>query len=147
MRHEPEKFELLKEKFSENRNITVQTDFSSNNPVMEADVLITDWSDISWEFAFVTKRPVLFINTPMKIMNLEYEKINIPPINLTMRTVIGEALETNELNKTNETIDKMLRDREEYAKTIEKTFEEHVYNIGKSSKLCGRYIIKRLTGK
>lgn len=147
VRHEPEKFELLKEKFSENRNITVQTDFSSNNPVMEADVLITDWSDISWEFAFVTKRPVLFINTPMKIMNLEYEKINIPPINLTMRTVIGEALETNELNKTNETIDKMLRDREEYAKTIEKTFEEHVYNIGKSSKLCGRYIIKRLTGK
>ena len=147
VRHEPEKFELLKEKFSGNKNITVQTDFSSNNPVMEADVLITDWSDISWEFAFVTKRPVLFINTPMKIMNLEYEKINIPPINLTMRTVIGEALETDELSKTNETIEKMLRDREEYAKTIEKTFTEHVYNIGKSSKLCGRYIIKRLTGK
>lgn len=145
VRHEPEKFDLLKEKFRDCRNITVQTDFSSNNPVMEADVLITDWSDISWEFAFVTKRPVLFINTPMKIMNQEYERINIPPINQTMRTVIGEALETDELGRTNETIGKMLADREEYAKVIQKTYEEHVYNIGKSSKLCGRYIIKRLS--
>lgn len=145
VRHEPEKFDLLKEKFKDCRNITVQTDFSSNNPVMEADVLITDWSDISWEFAFVTKRPVLFINTPMKIMNQEYERINIPPINQTMRTVIGEALETDELGRTNETIEKMLANREKYAKTIQKTYEEHVYNIGKSSKLCGRYIIKRLS--
>lgn len=145
VRHEPEKFDLLKEKFRDCRNITVQTDFSSNNPVMEADVLITDWSDISWEFAFVTKRPVLFINTPMKIMNQEYERINIPPINQTMRTVIGEALETDELGRTNETIGKMLANREEYAKVIQKTYEEHVYNIGKSSKLCGRYIIKRLS--
>lgn len=145
VRHEPEKFDLLKEKFRDCRNITVQTDFSSNNPVMEADVLITDWSDISWEFAFVTKRPVLFINTPMKIMNQEYERINIPPINQTMRTVIGEALETDELDRTNETIGKMLADREEYAKVIQKTYEEHVYNIGKSSKLCGKYIIKRLS--
>lgn len=145
VRHEPEKFDLLKEKFRDCRNITVQTDFSSNNPVMEADVLITDWSDISWEFAFVTKRPVLFINTPMKIMNQEYERINIPPINQTMRTVIGEALETDELGRTNETIGKMLADRDEYAKVIQKTYEEHVYNIGKSSKLCGRYIIKRLS--
>ena len=105
----------MTEKFKENKNIEIQTDFSSNNPVMESDILITDWSDISFEFAFVTKRPVLFINTPMKIMNQEYEKIGIPPITLTIRTVIGEALETNELGKTNEIIDKMLTEREEYS--------------------------------
>ena len=146
MRHEPEKFDLLKEKFKDKKNITVQTDFSSNNPVLEADVLITDWSDISFEFAFVTKRPVLFINTPMKIMNQEYEKIGIPPITLTIRTVIGEALEKNELGKTNEVIDKMLREREEYSRKISEAYKEHVYNIGKSTKLCGKYIIKRLNG-
>ncbi len=146
VRHEPEKFDLLKEKFKDKKNITVQTDFSSNNPVLEADVLITDWSDISFEFAFVTKRPVLFINTPMKIMNQEYEKIGIPPITLTIRTVIGEALETNELGKTNEVIDKMLREREEYSRKISEAYKEHVYNIGKSTKLCGKYIIKRLNG-
>lgn len=147
VRHEPEKFELLKEKFSGNANITVQTDFSSNNPVMEADVLITDWSDICWEFAFVTKRPVLFIDTPMKVMNNEYDKLGTEPMNAKLRTEIGAVVKPDELEKTNDAIADMLARRGEYAESIQKTFEEHVYNIGKSCKLSGRYIIKRLTGK
>ena len=147
VKHEPEKFETLKEKFKDKKNITVQTDFSSNNPVMEADVLITDWSDICWEYAFVTKRPVLFIDTPMKMMNQEYYKLGIEPISDTLRTQIGNRLKPTELGKTNEIIADMLAKREEYAEKIQKVYEEHVYNIGKSDKLSGRYIIKRLTGK
>ena len=147
VKHEPEKFETLKEKFKDKKNITVQTDFSSNNPVMEADVLITDWSDICWEYAFVTKRPVLFIDTPMKMMNQEYYKLGIEPINDKLRTEIGAIVKPTELGKTNDIIADMLAKREEYAEKIQKVYEEHVYNIGKSDKLSGRYIIKRLTGK
>lgn len=147
VRHEPEKFEELKDKFRDNGNITVQTDFSSNNPVMESDILITDWSDIAWEFAFVTKRPVLFIDSPMKVMNNEYDKLGMEPMNLTLRTEVGAVVKPDELEKANGVIADMLAKREEYAEKIQKVYEEHVYNIGKSDKLSGRYIIKRLTGK
>lgn len=65
--HSPQTFELLKQKYEDGSGkITIQTDFSSNSPVLEADLLITDWSNISFEYAFTTKRPVLFINTPIK---------------------------------------------------------------------------------
>ena len=31
--------------------------------------------------------------------------------------------------------------------TIDKTFHEHVFNVGKSCQLCGKYIVKSLGGK
>lgn len=144
VRHEPEKFELMKEKYGKFANIEIQTDFSSNNPVMESDILITDWSDISWEFAFVTKRPVLFINTPMKVMNQEWEKIKTKPINITLRDVIGVSLEPDALGDIGGTISTMLAEKEQYRETITKTFHEHVFNVGKSRQLCGKYIVKSL---
>lgn len=145
VRHEPEKFEIMKEKYGKFANIEIQTDFSSNNPVMESDILITDWSDISWEFAFVTKRPVLFINTPMKVMNQEWEKIKTKPINITLRDVIGVSAEPDSLRNIGETISHMLAEKEQYRETITKTFHEHVFNVGKSRQLCGKYIVKSLT--
>lgn len=146
VRHEPEKFEVMTEKFKDNKNIEIQTDFSSNNPVMESDILITDWSDISWEFAFVTKRPVLFINTPMKVMNTEWDKIKTKPINITLRNVIGVSLETDEIGKIGETVGSLLANKEQYRETITNTLHEHVYNVGKSRQLCGKYIVKSLGG-
>ncbi|MBD5082492.1 MAG: membrane protein insertase YidC [Ruminococcaceae bacterium] len=143
VRHAPEKFAEMHEKY-DGTNIEVQTDFSSNNPVMEADVLITDWSDISFEFAFTTKRPVLFINTPMKIMNPEYDKIATTPINISLRNVLGKAVEVDELDKVNGIIDEFIQNRASYHDTIENTLNERVYNVGKSKVIYGRYIIKRL---
>ena len=147
VRHEPEKFNTLKEKYQKYSNIEIQTDFSSNSPVMEADILITDWSDISWEFSFVTKRPVLFIDTPMKIMNPEYEKIKITPINISLRNVIGKSVSPDALDSINSIIKEMLENKEKYKDTITSVREEHIYNIGKSKILCGKYIIKSLQNK
>lgn len=65
--------------------------FSSNDTVFNADLIITDWSGIAYEYAFTTLRPVLYINTPMKIMNPEYEKIGVVPINIFMRTASDAA--------------------------------------------------------
>lgn len=144
VRHQPEKFEIMTEKFKNNDNIEIQTDFSSNNPIMESDILITDWSDISWEFAFVTKRPVLFINTPMKVMNPEWEEIKTKPINITLRNVIGVSIEPTETAKINKVISEMLSSSEKYREVITNTLNEHVFNVTRSGKLCGAYIVKSI---
>lgn len=146
VRHAPERFKELHDKY-DGTNIEVQTDFSSNNPVMEADVVITDWSDISFEFAFTTKRPVLFINTPMKIMNPEYDKIKTAPINISMRSIIGKAVEPTELDKVNGIIKEFIDNRTAYTETIENTLNERVFNVGKSKIIYGRYVIKKLSAK
>ena len=145
VRHMPELFEELRKKYeTEGSNITVDTDFSKTNPVMEADLLITDWSDICWEYSFTTKRPVLFINTPMKVMNPDYEKIDIVPKNIKLRNVIGKSIDPDKAEEVKPAIDYMLEHAGEYSKTIDDTFHQYIFNIGKSKILCGKYILKRL---
>lgn len=144
VRHTPEKFELLKKRY-EGTNITVETDFSSNTSVMNADVMITDWSGICWEYAFTTLRPVLFVNTPMKIMNKDYDKIATVPMCIELRNVIGRALELSELENSGKIIDEFIENKEKYAETIRDIREKYIFNVGKSRIIYGKYVIKRLT--
>lgn len=147
VRHMKEMFENMKEQYKNDKNIEIQTDFSSNNTVFNADLMITDWSGIAYEYAYTTKKPVLFIDTPMKIMNPEYEKIGIEPINIWSRNVIGQVVPVSECNKVDEVVEKMLKDNESYKEKIEALVNESVYNIGNSAEVGANYIIEAIQNK
>ena len=136
----------LKKKY-ESSGIEIQTDFSSNNPVMEADLLITDWSGISWEYAFTTLRPVLFINTPMKIMNPDYTEIHTESINLTLRDKLGRSLDLNQLDRTAETVEELISHREEYREAINALAHEYLYNLDDAARVGGEYIFQTIRKK
>ena len=147
VRHMKEKFDGLKDKFKNDDSVLIQTDFSKNGDIFDADLLISDWSGIAYEYAFVTKRPVLSINTPMKVMNPEYEKINIEPFNIWSRSVIGEQLDLKDLNKIDKVIDKMLKNNKEYSKKIDDLMNKEIYNIGTSAEVGANYIIDSIQKK
>ena len=142
VRHAAEKFEHLKEQYKDDKNITIQTDFSSNDTVFNADILITDWSSISQDYAFTTKKPVIFIDTPMKIMNPDYKKIDTEPINIWIRNEVGTVVKTDELDKLDGIVREMLANREKYHEKIAALTERCVYNLGSSSEVGGKYIIE-----
>ncbi len=144
VRHEKQRFEEMVEKYKIYENIEIQTDFSSNFTVMNADLIITDWSDIAFEYAFTTLKPVLFIDTPMKVMNSDYDKIEIKPINIALRNVIGESLAVEDIGELNAVVSGLIADRDKYHDIIKKTRAEHIFNIGKSKILSGKYIMKVL---
>jgi len=147
VRHMKEKFEQLKELYKNNKNIVIQTDFSSNDTVFNADLMISDWSAIAHEYAYTTKKPVLFIDTPMKIMNPDYKDLNIEPINIWSREKIGKVIKTKEINKISKTIDEMLKNNDKYKDKITKLVDDSVYNIGCSDKVGAEYIIKTIQDK
>lgn len=144
VRHMPEKMEGLKERYKSDKDIEIQTDFSSNSTVFEADMMITDWSGIAYEYAYTTYKPVLFIDTPMKIMNPEYTKIDIEPMNIWMREEIGQILKLDEIYKAADTVQEMLDNSEQYKQHIEQLVNENVYNIGHSAEVGGKYIIEQI---
>lgn len=139
--------EQLEAKYAADRDVEIQTDFSSNSTVFEAYLLITDWSGITYEYAFTTLRPVLFIDTPMKVMNPEYEKINTPPINIWMREVIGAVVKPDELEKLPEAVERLLSGRDEYRERIDRFVHEYVYNLGNSGEVGAKYIINEIQKK
>ncbi len=147
VKHMREKFEKLKEKYSSNKNIVIQTDFSSNGTVFNASLLITDWSAIAYEYAFTTKKPVIFIDTPMKIMNPEYKKIDVEPFNIWARNEIGKIVELDKICTIRNVVDETLEDINEYKEKITKLRNEYVYNIGTSAEFGAKYIISAIQEK
>ena len=147
VRHMKEKFEKMKEQYKNDKNIEIQTDFSSNNTVFNADLMITDWSGIAYEYAYTTKKPVLFIDTPMKIMNPEYKKISVEPINIWSRKELGEVISIDECKNIDKTVEKMLSESAKYSEKIKKLVDDTVYNIGHSAEVGANYIISAVKEK
>lgn len=141
VKHSKEKFEKLREKYSTKENIIIETDFSSNSSLLEASILITDWSGIAYEYAFTTKKPVLFIDTPMKVMNENYRDINIEPFNIWTRNVIGKSVKVDELDRIDEIIEMMFNNKNKYEKDITNLLNDSIYNLGLSSEKGAKYII------
>ncbi len=147
VRHKKEYFDKMKSQYENSKNIEIQTDFTKTSTVFDADLVITDWSDIGFEYAFTTKKPVLYIDTPMKIMNPNYQDIDIEPINVWARNKIGKSLKVDELNRINETVKELLKDKDKYNKAITKVVNEYVYNLGNSSEVGANYIIDLIQKK
>ena len=147
VRHQKAYFEQLKTRYAADENVEIQTDFSSNATVFESDLLITDWSDIAWEFCYTTKKPVLFIDTPMKVMNPDWQKIEEPPMNIAARSEVGTVLKLDELDRTAEAAEALLAQPERYRAAITQSLKSHVYHPGHSAEAEGKYIISAIQKK
>ena len=147
VRHRGEFMEQLKVKYEQDKDVEIQTDFSSNNTVFEADLMITDWSGIAYEYAYTTQKPVLFINTPMKIMNPEYQKIDTVPLNILLREEIGCSLNLDELNQLSDKVKMLLECKADYYEKIGSFVQEYVYNHGTSAEVGAKYMITAIQRK
>lgn len=145
----PHKFEQIQASCRQlpQEHMRFETDFSSNETVFCADLLITDWSSIGYEYTLSTTKPVLFIDTPMKVVNeqcIEIEKTN-PPFDMQMRKCVGCSLKPEEAGEKGGSAVQMLLDNlAQYQQTIEKVRGENIYHFGESGKYGAEYIIASL---
>jgi YidC/Oxa1 family membrane protein insertase len=93
-----------------------------------ADVLITDRSGIALEYAFGTFRPVLFINTPPKIMNASWHGLGLQPFENSLRDQIGESISPAHLSSVALLIDKLENASVEYADKLRQLKEMYFFN-------------------
>ncbi len=144
VRHFKEKLNALKERYSTYEDFELQMDFSSNDTVFNADILMTDWSGIAYEYSFTTLKPSLFINTPMKVMNPDYEEIGVVPFDIEIRNKMGLSVELNELEKLNTVIKRLLSENIYSKDEMRKMREKYLYNVSQSAKVGADYMIGRL---
>lgn len=142
----PNKMKQLMSRYSDKdaSKLVFETDFSTNQSIFSADLLITDWSAISFEYAFATKRPVLSINTPMKVTNPDYVKYKNQPIDITMRNQIGQSLELDEIHQAGKVVAELLRDPEEMAARIQQIRDANIFNVGHFGEAAGKYLLARM---
>jgi YidC/Oxa1 family membrane protein insertase len=142
----PRKMEDLLERHRDHdpEELYFETDFSSNVSVYSSDLLITDWSSIAMDFSFARRKPSLFINTTMKIMNPNYKKIPCVPIDLTLRDAIGVSVDPKDLATVAETVRGLLKSKATWSKRIDKVLHETMYDLGHGGESGGAYIAARV---
>lgn len=147
VRLQPQRMEQLKAAYANDDDIIIQTDFTESNTVFEANIMITDWSGIALEYAFATCKPVLFIDTTMKVMNAEYQKIDTIPINIWIRDEIGAVVKPDEMDRVPEVVADMFAKSEQFNQKISRLVGEYVYHLGNSAEIGANYIIQQLVKK
>lgn len=124
-----------------------ELDFSNSDSLYDSDIVISDWSGTAYEFAFITKKPVLFINTPPKINNPEYDRIKAAPLELTLRNQVGLSLNMDELSEAEAKIRTLLLSGDTYRAKITEILNRTISHPGKSGEIGGSYILNQLKEK
>lgn len=127
--------------------LSFELDFSTNKSIYTADLLITDWSGISAEYCFATERPALFINTKMKVSNENWQKINITPMEISLRSEIGVNVNKEDLVNVHDIVKNLFDNRETYKEKINKRFENFIFNHGTSAEIGAKYVLKSIVEK
>lgn len=148
VRHNEQKLKELKDRYSGYHDFELQTDFSSNKVVYDADILLTDWSGIAYEYSLATLKPTLFIDTPMKVMNPDYAEIGVEPMDLEIRNRIGISIAPKEIvNSLEDSIERLLHEEIFSSESIRELRERYLFNVGCSAKAGADYIINSLIDK
>ncbi len=143
------KMDMLIEKYSDKvgEGLQFELDFSSNTSVYSSDLLVTDWSGIGIEFGFATLKPVVFINTKIKMENENYKNIGIEPQEILLRNVLGVALEKSEIKDRFASTVENLIGSEDFKEKLKIKREQYFYNLGSGGVEGAKYIIRYLMDK
>jgi len=130
------------EKFKANSDFILDINTSSFEQLFSSYALITDWSGIAHEYAFVCERPVIFVDTPKKVNNKEYDKIHLVPFEFSIRDKIGEIISIQNIENIPERIEFLCGHVTEFKSKIKKIRNDVVFNIGESGKVAADEIIR-----
>ena len=119
-------------------------DFSSNKTVFTSDILVTDWSSIFCEFCFSTRKPAIFIDTPMKVGNPDWKELGIEPTDIALRSEVGVSIRPEDAATFGDVAEEMLAKRYAWSDRINKVLDSFIFNVGHGGEVAGRYLLDRM---
>lgn len=124
-----------------------EQDFSSSESILEADVLMTDWSSVFCEFSLVTLKPSVFIDTPMKVSNPDWQELGIEPTDISLRNEVGRSVSPDDLSKLPDIIAEMIANPDAWHDRIEEVRSKMIFNLGRGGEAAGRYLLYKILEK
>jgi YidC/Oxa1 family membrane protein insertase len=119
-------------KYKNNSSFKIENSNETFKEVFDSEYLITDWSGIGLEFAFITERPVIFIDTEKKINNMKYNDISHLPIEITLRDQIGIIVKLENIKYINKYLEEIDNKKKYFQNNILEARKKYIYNLGNS---------------
>lgn len=142
MRHRPELMTRMSERFATSQDFRLELDLTCQGTVQATDVMISDWSGAALEYAFGLERPVIFVDVPRKVNNPDYEKIPCVPVEVKLRSEIGELVSPGRLSDVPALVNKLCQNPELWKDRIRELRTRWIYNVGTSGKVAAAHIVE-----
>ena len=86
----------------------------------------------------------MFINTPMKVMNPDYEELGITPFDVEARDMVGISVDVDALDTAGAAVERLLTEEIYTPEALAKIREKYLYHVGESSRIGAGYLLRRL---
>ncbi len=133
---------IIRDKFQNNNNFLLEEGIIKPEIFHSSRCMISDWSGISLEYAFIFERPIIYIDVPKKELNEEADKISLTPIEVSIREKIGHLVDPDNLTEIPKIISEI--NDESRAEQIRDIRSKTIFNIDKSASIGADYITKIL---
>jgi YidC/Oxa1 family membrane protein insertase len=122
---------------------TLEQDMSAVDSWIRSDLMISDWSGAATEYAFALGKPVLYVDTPPKIMNAEWHRLGIGSFEDAIRREIGRVVDPLRIETVPDVIEELACDSASAQAHALEARGRHVFNIGASASEGARYLTSR----
>lgn len=132
----------IRRKFGHLEAFSYVDKMGENPSLFQSDLLISDWSSMSIEYALGLEKPVLFIDVPRRVRNPDYMELGIEPVEVRIRKEVGDILSPRELEKAPFMIRSILEKKEEFKEKIDMIRRRYLFNPGESARIGALEILR-----
>ena len=134
----------IEENFSNNDNFSINKNIFDINSIFDSKLLITDNGGMALEYAYILRKPVIFIDYKDKIHNEEFRTIGLEPIEDSFKKKFGLVVRSDQIKNLNKIIDKKIENYKNFNQEIDDFFNEHKIDFKNSSNKIAEIINEEL---
>lgn len=124
----------LERRFGADPNVVFETSITSENSFYEADLMVSDWSGAAFEYALGTRRPVLFVDVPRKVMNEQWADLGISPFEDRIRAEVGDVIPVEAAGDAASAVGALLSNPAAFRDQIDGVRRREIYNFGNAGR-------------
>lgn len=145
LRQKSKELAELKKFLASRAKLILKPPDSTLDAIHQADLLVTDYSGIAYEYALSTERSVIFIDTPQRIDNPDAGRLGLEPVENYYRNKLGARVKLTEIGKIAEIAEQLYGQRREFKSSIQELRGRLLSNWGSSAEIGAAYIIDLLS--
>jgi YidC/Oxa1 family membrane protein insertase len=130
----------LQAAFADQPHFQLDLNMSATDAWLRSNLMVSDWSGASTEYAFALEKPVVFIDTPQKIRNPHWSAVGRPGFEKSIRGEVGVILATHELERLPSVVED-LASSPGFGPRIRDARDRWISNVGQAAAVISRRVM------
>ena len=124
----PDLVRAMVDRFGTGGAFALERSDAGDSAIFRADVMISDYSGVAFEFAFLRLRPVVFVDVPPKVENPNWRRLGLEPVEMALRESVG-LVAAPEVDAVVGGVKRLLAEAPAWTARIRAVRDEHLYHF------------------